>query len=118
VSERTEWKEPSRRDKFHDFWYVATPKIYEWLGWLAILAAIEVVYSKNPAAPIAGLLILGYFSLLFYFGAFFLRHPLRIPGIRNRKMQYALSTLVSIGFAYAANRLAQYAVGAFAVSAP
>ena len=115
---KPEWKEPKRSDKFHDFWYAATPKIYEWLGWLAILAAIQVVYVKKPAAPIAALLAVGYLSIFFYFGAFFMRHPLRIPWIKGPRTQYMLSVLLSAGSAYAVNRLAQYAVSAFAVSAP
>ena len=118
MSKPKEWQEPKRTDRFHDFWYKATPKIFEWLGWVGILAAIEVVYSKNAALPIMGLRALGYCSLLFYFTAFFQHHPVKIPGIRHTKLQYLFSFLFSVGLAYSVNRLAQYVVAAFAVAAP
>lgn len=112
------WKDPPRTDRFHDFWYKATPKIFDWLGWLGILAAVEVVYRKNPEWPVLALLILGYLSLIFYFGAFFLRHPITIPGVRNRQVQWLLSNILAIALTYIVNRIAQYAVSAFVIGAP
>ena len=60
----------SRVERFHAFWLVATPKLFEWFGWVAVLGAMSFVYSKTKTMSLFALVILGYLSLLFYFAAF------------------------------------------------
>ena len=118
MANEREWHDPPRSDRFHDFWYKATPKIYEWLSWLVVLAAIQIAYQKSPTWQVLSVLALGYLSLIFYFGAFFLRHPIHIPGIRNRPAQWLVSSLLAIALAFVANRVTQHIVFAFVKGSP
>ena len=108
----------SRFDRFHDFWQIATPKIFEWFGWVAVLGALSYIHSKHPSIGLAALILLGYMSLIFYFGGFFLKHPIRIPGIRSKRHQELIWELVAILLGYGANRLVQHAVAVLSQSAP
>jgi hypothetical protein len=105
-------------DRFHNFWLIATPKIFEWFEWVAVLGALTFLYNKHPAAALVPLLVLGYLSLVFYFGAFFLKYRVTIPGVHSKALQDILSGFLAIALGFGANRLVQLAVSAFSVGAP
>jgi hypothetical protein len=108
--EVTEASSTSRFDRFHDFWQIATPKIFEWFGWVAALGALSYINNKHPSLSLLALILLGYLSLIFYFGGFFIRHPVAIPGIRSKRAREFVWEFVAILLGYGANRLVQHAV--------
>jgi hypothetical protein len=105
-------------ERFHNFWLIATPKIFEWFGWVAVLGALTFLYNKRPTLTLVPLLALGYLSLVFYFGAFFLKHRITIPGVRSKALQDILSGFLAIALGFCANRLVQLAVSAFSIGPP
>lgn len=80
-------------ERFHSFWLIATPKIFEWFEWVAVLGALTYLYNTRPSIALIPLLVLGYLSLIFYFGAFFLKHRIPIPGVHSKALQDILSGL-------------------------
>ena len=105
-------------ERFHSFWLIATPKIFEWFEWVAVLGALTFLYNKHPTAALVPLLALGYLSLVFYFGAFFLKHRITIPGVHSKPLQDILSGFLAIALGFGANRLIQLAVAAFSIGPP
>ena len=109
---------PGFFERNHAFWYVATPKLFEWFGWVAVLGAIKYLFDKTHSFILLGLLILGYASLIFYFNGFFERHPIRLPFVRSSSTHKLFSGLASILIALFASLLAQHAVNVFSQAAP
>ena len=105
-------------ERNHSFWYVATPKLFEWFGWVAVLGALKYLFDKTHSIAVLALLVLGYASLLFYFNGFFERHPVRVPFARSSATRKFVSGLASTILALFAFLLAQHAVGAFSQAAP
>ena len=105
-------------ERNHSFWYIATPKLFEWFGWVAVLGALKYLFDKTHSLAVLGLLILGYASLLFYFNGFFERHPIKFPFVRSSSTHKLVSGLASALLALFAFLLAQHAVGAFSQAAP
>jgi len=52
--------------QFNKFWLAATPKIFEWIGWIAALGAIGFVHAKTKSTAALILLLVGYASFFFY----------------------------------------------------
>jgi hypothetical protein len=105
-------------EKNHRFWYLATPKIFEWFNWVAVLGALSYLFKKSHSPAVLVLMLLGYLSLIFYFTAFFLRHPPRIPWVRTKHNQEFISGILALLLGYAANVLVQHAVNIFSQGAP
>ncbi|WP_235605154.1 hypothetical protein, partial [Rhodanobacter sp. FW104-R8] len=84
----------------------------------SLLGALTFLYNKHPAATLVPLLVLGYLSLVFYFGAFFLKHRITIPGVHSKALQDLLSGFLAIALGFGANRLVQLAVSAFSIGTP
>lgn len=105
-------------ERNHRFWYVATPKIFEWFSWVAVLGALSYLYKKSSSPVLLGLMILGYLGLIFYFSAFFARHTLKISFIRTKRNQEFTSGILAALLGYFASVLAQHAVSVFSHGAP
>ena len=74
----------------------ATPKWFEWLGWVLVLAAFEYVAhrSGHPLAWLAPAICV--LMLWLYFNAFFFRlHFKRWPGIKSQRAERAVSVVLS-----------------------
>ena len=74
----------SRLDMWHDFWQVATPKIFEWFQWAAVLGVLNYVNNKSPSVWLTLLVLLGYAGLIFYSAAPLSSEPSRYLGSRTR----------------------------------
>jgi hypothetical protein len=105
-------------ERNHRFWYLATPKIFEWFSWVAVLGALNYLHRKSGSPWILTLMLLGYLSLVFYFSAFFSRHPIKIPFIRDKNNHELVSGILAILLGYLTSVLSQHAVSAFSQGAP
>jgi len=90
-----EWAEANDR-----FFLKATPVWFEWLEWIIIIGAIQVIADKTQDIYVKLIGGISYAFLFFYFVAFFYRiefHgiPLTKSEIRRRIVSFVLS--VSIG---------------------
>lgn len=108
----------SRMDRWHDFWLIATPKIFDWFQWAAVLGLLTFLYAKHPSAWLFGVLALGYLSLTFYFGGFFVRLSVQILWLKNKPGLTLLWEFVAIGLGFVTSMLIQHAVSAIARSTP
>jgi hypothetical protein len=66
-----EESKPSFERRFYGFWLIATPKLFEWFGWIAALGVTQFVYARTESFAVLALLIVGYAALLFYTYAVF-----------------------------------------------
>jgi hypothetical protein len=112
----TEKSKPPFETRFYQFWLVATPKLFEWFGWIAALGATQYVYAKTKSPAVFGLLILGYFALLFYAYAIF-SSKIQISSIKTKHHREFVSGLIALSLAYLTSVLAQQVVSAFSRSA-
>jgi|SRR5690606_11931785 len=112
----TEQSKPSFERRFYAFWLVATPKLFEWFGWIAALGATQYVYAKTQSPAVFGLLILGYLALLFYAYAIF-STKIQVSAIKTKHHREFVSGLIALGLAYLTSVLAQEVVSAFSRSA-
>ena len=112
----TEKSKPSLERRFYAFWLIATPKLFEWFGWIAALGVTQFVFAKTKSPAVLGLLILGYAALLFYAYAIF-SSKIQISAIKAKHHREFVSGLIALGLAYLTNVIAQQAVSAFSRSA-
>lgn len=61
-----EWLETLDR-----FWLAVTPKLFQWLGWVALLAGVSFVQKKTESGWLLFFLTLCSISIAFYFFALF-----------------------------------------------
>ena len=109
---------PDFFQRTHTFWYAATPKLFEWFGWVSVLGALKYMFDKTHSISTLALLMLGYAGLFFYFNGFFERHPVRFPFVRSASAHKLFSGLASALLALFAFLFAQQAVSAFSQLAP
>lgn len=105
-------REVSRFDRWHDFWQVATPNIFSWFQWAAVLGLLSYIDKKSPSFWLTLLVVLGYLALIFYFGGFFVRRSIPIPWIRSKIIQRMVWQVIAILLGCGADLLIQYAVAA------
>jgi hypothetical protein len=105
-------------DRWHDFWLVATPNIFAWFQWAAVLGLLSYVYAKHPSVWLSLLIGLGYLSLIFYFGGFFTRRSVEIPWIKNKRHGAYIWQGIAILLGFGTSMLVQQAVSAFAIGTP
>ncbi len=53
------------------FWLAATPKLFEWLRWAVMLAAVSYIARRSDSLVLKIFLGVCYGSLLVYYQAFF-----------------------------------------------
>lgn len=103
VDLKAKTNEAGWQDALDRFWLAATPKLFEWLGWVAALAALTFVQRKSHSLPLMLLLGFCYCSLLLYFIAFFCRFQFTgFPVLKTAGRQLVASICLSFGLALAA----------------
>jgi hypothetical protein len=100
-------------ERNHAFWYSATPKLFEWLEWVAVLGTLKYLFDKTHSIILLALLVLGYASLLFYFNGFLEHHFRRLTFTQSTATRRFISGLASALLAALAFSLAQYATSVF-----
>ena len=93
-----------------EFWLSVTPKLFEWLEWVAVLAAITFVQRKQPSIVISGILTTCYICMYMYFLAYF--HRLTFPSPPHSRTWRIVGAAVAGGLALSAYFLAWYAADA------
>jgi hypothetical protein len=83
------------------FSLTATPRLFEWLRWVIVLAAITYAEQQGKSVILRMLLAVGYLFMLWYFQAFFAQYEFEnFPWIRSRKIQRVLSIVLSFSMGY------------------
>ena len=100
------------------FWLSVTPKLFEWLGWVALLAGVLFVQKKSGSAWLTVLTTLCWISLMFYYFAFFARIEFTGFIATRPNLQRVLSIMLSSCLAGAAYVTAQEAAGALTIGTP
>lgn len=111
-----EEEKQSFETRFYRFWHTATPKLFEWFGWIAALGATQFVYAKTKSVVVLGLLYVGYLALAFYAYGFFSSH-IQVSAIKTKHNREFVSGLIALGLAYLTSVIAQQAISAFSLSA-
>ena len=77
----------------------ATPKWFEWLGWVLVIAAFQYLADQSGSRAIYFLLALSFVLLWLYFNAFFFRLRFKgLPLVRSAPVEHAASILISGAF--------------------
>lgn len=100
-------------DKWHGYWYRATPHIFQWLEWSAVQGAIIYVAKMHPSVTMGVLIAVGWAAQMFYFTAFFQKHPPKIPFVRPN-LQVHVGELFGLLFGLAITLTTQSAAWAIA----
>lgn len=111
-AEKTEAGWIAAADKF---WLAFTPKLFEWLGWVALLAGVRFIHTKSPSIWLGTIIAMANVVLVFYFIAYF--HRFRFVGLsfaESPKARLLVSLLISCALSIAANQAAYYAAAALA----
>jgi hypothetical protein len=78
------------------FWLAFTPKLFEWLGWIALLSAVRFVQAASPNAWLGFLDALCSVAMFSYFMAFFYRFKfVGIRWLRKERAHRFASVVVS-----------------------
>lgn len=97
----------------------ATPRWFEWLGWVAALAALQYLLAKSGSAVIRIVTTVSTLLLWYYFNAFFFAFELRgVPGVRSERAQRAVSLVLSGTVAWCAWRFAVRVAAIVAANTP
>jgi len=88
-----ERSEPEMQEVLDRFYLAATPKYFEWLGWVAALAAVTYLKNKHGGFALSAILTIGYVLLFSYFQAFFYRFELVV----NKKWSARTRRWFSLG---------------------
>lgn len=82
-----EWLATSDR-----FWLAATPKLFEWLRWAVMIAAISFVARGSASWVLHTLVGVCYGSLLLYYLAYFSQFEVQgFPWLKSRRAHRAAS---------------------------
>jgi hypothetical protein len=79
------------------FWLSATPKWFEWLGWVLIIGAVTFVAKKTDNVVVVVVNVLSYSFFLMYFQSFFFQFEfINIPFLKKHpRVSRAVTLLVS-----------------------
>ncbi|MDD5735080.1 MAG: hypothetical protein PHQ39_06370 [Methanothrix soehngenii] len=79
------------------FFLKATPVWFEWLEWIIIIGAIQVIADKTQDRYVQFIRIISHFFLMFYFLAFFYHIEFHgIPWIKSEKIRGLVSIILSM----------------------
>lgn len=79
-----------------DFWMKATPRWFEWLGWVLILGAFAFLIELTSNAVVRIAYAFSYFALLCYLQSFFFSLDFHgLPFVKSEKIRGYLSLLIS-----------------------
>lgn len=108
-----EWLAASDR-----FWLAVTPKLFEWLGWVALLAGVSFVQKKTESGWLLLFLVLCTVSLMFYFFALFAKFEFTGFLSSHRNVQRFISICLSSALAGGAYYLARVSINVLASANP
>lgn len=100
------------------FWLAVTPKLFEWLGWVALLAGVSYVQKKTGSGWLSLLLALCTTSMMFYFFALFAKIEFKGFLTRHPNVQRFISICLSSGLAGGAYYLARASINVLASANP
>lgn len=109
----SEWLAASDR-----FWLAVTPKLFEWLGWVALLAGVSFVQKKTGSGWLSVFIVLCTISLMFYFFAFFSKIEFKGFFSRYPYVQRIISICLSSALAGLAYYLAWASINVLASANP
>lgn len=79
-----------------NFWAKATPRWFQWLGWLLILGAITFLAEQAQNLLLNIVSGVSYFMLFFYFQSFFFSLEFHgFPFIKSERVRRLVSLIVS-----------------------
>jgi len=108
-----EWLASSDR-----FWIAVTPKLFEWLGWVALLAGVSFVQKKTGSGWLLLFLVFCTTSLMFYFFALFAKIEFKGYLSSHPNIQRFISISLSSALAGGAYYLAMASVNVLSSAAP
>ena len=84
-----------------NFYLKATPKVYEWLGWVITLAALTYVQHKVNSPYISAIITITYILTYFYYIAYFYQFLfIGLPFLKKSKfalfVSYVLSSILAV----------------------
>lgn len=82
------------------FILAATPKIFEWFGWIITLGILKYVAEESNYMPLKVIVNISYFIIIFYYQAYFCKFHIRIPGIKDIQIERKVSILISCTIAF------------------
>lgn len=104
---------------FDRFWLTATPKLFEWFGWVLTLGAVLWVAKKTHSDVLQTVVYVMYVAVLFYYAAFFTRFEIRgLPLVKGRKAEFTVSLILSGAIAYLTVLLVTHGVDALVLAQP
>jgi hypothetical protein len=107
---KTEFEWLSTQDRF---WLTVTPRLFEWLRMVAVLAAVSWVSRKSNSWPLKLLVAICYASMFCYFQAFFYQLEFRgFPWVKRPGLERLLSIALSGTLGIVAYWLIYQSVGA------
>jgi hypothetical protein len=108
-----EWLATSDR-----FWLTVTPRLFEWLGWIALLAGVSFVQKKTGSGWLSFFLILCTTSMMFYFFALFAKIEFKGFLTNHPNVQRFISISLSSALAGGAYYLARVSIDVLATANP
>ena len=103
----------ARLDKF---WLAATPRWFDWVGWLLILGALTFVAQKTSNMAVKIVTAISYALLFMYFQSYFYQFEfVNLPFVKRhpyfaRAASLAISGLLGLGVYF----LIRFSIAAFA----
>ena len=78
------------------FWLAVTPRLFEWLRWTVILAAVTYVARDSDSPTLKLFVGLCYGALLAYFQAFFFQFEfINLPWLKSKRSQRVASVVLA-----------------------
>ncbi len=104
------------------FWLAFTPKLFEWIGWVFILGALDYMSMAAPTIHLTLMKAVCVFSLQWYFMAFFWKFNVKgLPFGNSPRSSLiwrgCIAFVLSFGFWFAAQGVAGQ-IAAFQVAHP
>ena len=100
------------------FWLAVTPKLFEWLGWVALLAGVSFVQKKTGSVWLLFFIGICTTSMMFYFFALFAKIEFKGFLKNHPNMQRFISIGLSSALAGGAFYLARVSINVLASANP
>jgi hypothetical protein len=98
---KTKKTEAEWQKTLDDFWMKATPKWFEWSGWIIILGAFTFLSKTQENMIIKVITGISYIALFFYFQSFFFSFEFHgIPFVKFEKVRRIISLTLSALLSY------------------
>lgn len=86
-----------------DFWLSATPKWFEWLGWVLILGAFTFLDKSYEIPIVSAVTRISHISLFFFLQSFFFSIEFHgVPFVKSKRIRRIISLLISGILSYSA----------------